>query len=180
MKIFRKALISFLFSLILVLPASAAGILPSFDEADFKNLANDFGGSNEALILAAYENSQSAGCKKLIDVALSTYGEDEAKVYIGKNENEFTETFLACGISSGNMSFWMIPYYIRYTLSFLIGIAGLLSVLMILVGAYYYIAGGISDDKEKGKTIIKFAIGGLILTSLAWILVNFLLLLITA
>ncbi|MFT7183959.1 MAG: hypothetical protein ACI9QC_000285 [Oceanicoccus sp.] len=60
------------------------------------------------------------------------------------------------------------------------GIAGLLSVLMILVGAYYYIAGGISDDKEKGKTIIKFAIGGLILTSLAWILVNFLLLLITA
>ncbi len=50
---------------------------------------------------------------------------------------------------------------------------------MILVGAYYYIAGGISEDKEKGKTIIKYAIGGFVLVLASWTLVNVLLLFLT-
>lgn len=86
---------------------------------------------------------------------------------------------MGCAIKSGYIKFWMVPYFIKYILEWVINLSGLISVLMILVGAYYYIWGGISDEKEKGKKVILYAIGGLILTSVAWFIVNVLLLAIT-
>ncbi len=73
----------------------------------------------------------------------------------------------------------MIPFFIRNALQFLINIAVLLCILTILIGAYYYIIGGVTDDKKKGKTIITYALGGLILTILSWTIVNILLLFLT-
>ena len=35
-------------------------------------------------------------------------------------------------------------------------------------------------DKEKGKTVIKYAIGGLVLSTLAWFIVNVILLAVTS
>ena len=64
-------------------------------------------------------------------------------------------------------------------LEWVINLAGLISVLMILVGAYFYIWGGLGDDKTKGKQVIMYAIGGLVLTTVAWFLVNVILLAIT-
>lgn len=91
-----------------------------------------------------------------------------------------SEDMMACALKSGNMSFWMIPFFVNNVLEFIIGLAGLIAVLMIMVGAYYYIAGGVTDDKEKGKTIIKYALGGFILVLVSWTLVNILLLFLTA
>ncbi len=156
MKILRNILISILFTL--SFGSNALALLPSIDE--------DLHGTFTA-----------KECKDFLDI---TYAIEDIREYMQDQSADDVDLILGCGIKSGNIEFWMVPYYLTHALSFLIGLAGLISVLMILVGAYFYIAGGISDDKEKGKTIIKYAIGGLILTTLSWILVNFILLLITS
>lgn len=158
MKIFRNALFFLLISFSLVAPAQA--LLPGIDE--------DLHGT-----FTAQE------CKDWLEVGVYSQ-EEKIKEYMADQSADDVDLILACGIKSGYIKFWMVPFYIKYALNFLIGLAGIISVLMILVGAYFYIAGGISDDKEKGKTVIKYAIFGLILTSLAWIVVNFILLLITS
>lgn len=112
---------------------------------------------------------------KKIDI-LST---EERNSSIAAN-NEQSNTILTCAIKTGNIKFWMVTFFIRNILQFAISLAGLISTLMIMVGAYYYMAGGLTDDKEKGKTIITYAIGGLILTTIAWVLVNIILLAVTS
>lgn len=92
---------------------------------------------------------------------------------------EDLRNLMGCAIKYGYVKAWMVTFYVGYILEFLLGIAGLISVLMILLGSYYYIAGGISDDKEKGKTIVQYAILGLVITSVSWILVNIVLLAVT-
>jgi hypothetical protein len=85
-----------------------------------------------------------------------------------------------CALKIGEIQFWMVPYFVIFALEFVIDLSGLIVVLMILVGAYYYIAGGLTDDKEKGKTIITHAIGGFILVLSSWIIVNIILLALTS
>ena len=110
--------------------------------------------------------------------------EDKAKAAMkaveGSDEKVAAEEFLACAIKTGNIQFWMVPYFVSFMLEFLLSIAALIAILMVIVGAYYYIAGGLTDDKEKGKTIIKYALGGLILTTLSWVIVNVILLALTS
>lgn len=106
--------------------------------------------------------------------------EDMLKEMLDVAEKEDIEAFLGCALKLGEIQFWMIPYFVVFILEFVIDLAALIVVLMILVGAYYYIAGGITDDKEKGKTIITYAIGGFVLVLTSWILVNILLLALTA
>lgn len=89
------------------------------------------------------------------------------------------QDFFACAIKTGNVKFWMVPYYVTFALQFLISLSGLISVLFVLIGAYYYIAGGLNEDKEKGKTIITYALGGFVLVTLAWVIVNAVLLILT-
>ncbi len=86
---------------------------------------------------------------------------------------------LACGLKSGNMHFWMVPYFVNYALEFVINVAGILVVLMIVVGGYFYIYGAVTEDKEKGKTIITYAIGGYVLVLTSWFIVNAVLLAVT-
>ncbi|MFA5855216.1 MAG: pilin [Candidatus Gracilibacteria bacterium] len=86
---------------------------------------------------------------------------------------------LGCAIQNGEVHFWMLPYFVKYILGFVVSLSGLVIVLMIIVGAYYYIAGGLTDDKEKGKTIIKYALYGFVLILCSWTLVNVLLLALT-
>lgn len=100
--------------------------------------------------------------------------------YLKEASSADTEWFLACALKTGNVTFAMIPYYIRFALDFLIQIIGLMIVAIIMVGAYYYIAGGVTDDKEKGKKIITYAIGGYALVLVSWVLVNVLLLALTS
>jgi hypothetical protein len=87
---------------------------------------------------------------------------------------------LGCAIKTALFKFWMVPYLITYILTFIISLASLISILMIMVGAYFYIAGGLNEDKEKGKNTIKYAIMGLVLTVLSWSIINLLLLAFTA
>lgn len=88
-------------------------------------------------------------------------------------------TILACAIMTGDVKMWMVPYFIRYVLEFIIGIAGLIAVGAIVYGGYLYLFAGISDDKDKGKNAIKNGVIGLVLTLVAWAVVNIVIALVT-
>lgn len=122
-------------------------------------------------------------CKAAIDLFETFRADDNPEEQLAQRfieaEDGVGQFLLSCAIKSGNIKFWMVPFFIRNILNFLIGLSGLISILMIMVGAYYYIAGGLTDDKEKGKKVITYAIGGLILTTLSWFIVNVILLAIT-
>jgi|GEM_PF-1702304 len=105
---------------------------------------------------------------------------DKIKAIIDTAEKSDIEAILGCALKSGEIQFWMVPYYAVFILEFVIELAGLLVVLMIMVGAYYYVAGGLTDDKEKGKKILTYAIGGFVLTLSSWIIVNIILLALTS
>lgn len=79
---------------------------------------------------------------------------------------------LGCGIKTGDIRLWMIPYYIRFILEFIIGLSGLISVGGIIYGGYLYLFAGISEDKDKGKKAIMYGVGGMVLTLVAWAIVN--------
>ena len=79
---------------------------------------------------------------------------------------------LACGINTGKISFWMIPYFVTYITNFLLGMSGIICVLFIVIGGYMYLVGGLTDDKEKGKQTITNALMGMGLALLAWTIVT--------
>lgn len=95
------------------------------------------------------------------------------------NKTVFDVDILGCGIKTGDIKLWMVPFYIRFFLEFVIGVAGLLAVAGLIYGGYLYLFAGISDDKDKGKNAIKNALIGLVLTLTAWAIVNIVIALVT-
>lgn len=89
-------------------------------------------------------------------------------VELSYNHNDI----LACAIKTGDIKFWMIPFYIRFILEFVIGIAGLIAVGFTVYGGYLYLVSGISEDKDAGKQAIRNGIIGLAVSLLAWAIVN--------
>ncbi len=82
------------------------------------------------------------------------------------------EMALTCGIKSGRIPLWLIPFYIVRVIDFLLLAGALISVLFIVIGGYHMIIGGFAEEKEKGKNTIKYALFGLVLTLLAYTIVN--------
>lgn len=87
---------------------------------------------------------------------------------------------LGCGIKTGQIRLWMIPYYIRYILEFVIQIGGLVAVGGIIYGGYLYLFAGVSEDKDKGKKAIMYSVAGIVVSLLAWAFVNILIAVVTA
>jgi len=87
---------------------------------------------------------------------------------------------MGCAIKTGDIKFWMVPYFVRYILEFIIGIAGLASVAGIVYGGYFYLFAGLSDDQQKGKNAIKNSIIALVLSLSAWAIVNIVISLVTS
>lgn len=87
-------------------------------------------------------------------------------------DNDIVNEVLGCAITTGQISLWMIPYYIRYILNLIIGLSGLVAMGAIIVGGYLYVFAGLSDDKDSGKKAIKNGFLGLIVVMLAWGVVN--------
>lgn len=94
--------------------------------------------------------------------------------YYFKNEAnaEARKALLSCAIKFGKIHLWMLPYFITGIVNFLIYISGTIAVLFVLLGGFWYMTGGLTDDKEKGKKTITYALMGLVITLLAWIIVN--------
>ncbi|PIR54781.1 hypothetical protein COU74_03470 [Candidatus Peregrinibacteria bacterium CG10_big_fil_rev_8_21_14_0_10_36_19] len=94
-------------------------------------------------------------------------------------QNVTSSDVLACGIRTGNIKLWMVPFYVRYILEFVIALSGLITVGSLVYGGYLYLFAGISDDKDKGKNALKNGVIGIVLTLSAWGIVNVFMALVT-
>lgn len=111
---------------------------------------------------------EDASCMTIIE---TVHRDEEVRAQYFENEESWN-LLLSCGIKTGNIHLWMLPFYITRIIEFLIGIAGLVSVLFIIIGGYLYAWGGLTEDKEKGKKAVMYALIGLAIAVLAWIIVN--------
>ena len=90
------------------------------------------------------------------------------------------KNLLACGIRIGEIHLWMIPYYMRFVLEFIIQISGLACVAATVYGGFLYLFAGVSEDKDKGKKAITYGVMGMVITFLAWGIVNIFIILLTS
>lgn len=78
---------------------------------------------------------------------------------------------LAQMIREGEITLRQIPCFIKYFSQTLIAIAGSLSVIFVMVGGYRYVLGA-DEAKDEAKRTITYALIGLAVSLLAWILVD--------
>ncbi len=86
---------------------------------------------------------------------------------------------LGCGIRTGQIRLWMVPFYMRYMLEFIIQISGLACVAATVYGGFLYLFAGVSEDKDKGKKAITYGVIGMVITFLAWGIVNIFIMFVT-
>lgn len=118
-------------------------------------------------------------CRKLMNI-IAMWRRDERDYLFGDRSHQFSDQgmsfvqsdVLACGIKTGDIKLWMVPYFVRQFLEFVIQLSGLIAVGGIIYGGYLYMFAGLTEDKEKGKKAIMYSIGGMILTMVAWAFVN--------
>lgn len=91
----------------------------------------------------------------------------------GDNRREKISKALGCAVKLGKIRLFMVPLFITFLIQFLLGIAGLVAVLFVVIGGYHYVVGGLIEEKEKGKTTIRNALMGLIVALSAWMVINF-------
>jgi len=58
-------------------------------------------------------------------------------------------------------------------IDFFLGIAGTISVIFVIIGAYQILFGSLQQNKSKGRDTIIAALGGFALSALAWFIVRF-------
>ncbi len=134
------------------------------------------------------ENNETVfACRGLMN-QVEAFDEDKKKeIFAGdwnvSHQGGFAYTaydILACGVKTGNIKLWMMPYYIRYILQFAIGLAGLIAVGGVVYGGYLYLFAGVSEDKDKGKKAIMYGVAGMVITMVAWAFVNIVLAVLTS
>jgi hypothetical protein len=93
---------------------------------------------------------------------------------ISDSERQFTDNdILACSIITGRIRTAYIPRFIVYSIELLTLLSGVLSLLFVILGGYFYLINSLSgSDVDKGKTYIRNAILGLSLSLSAWAIVN--------
>ena len=117
-----------------------------------------------------------AACKtKLTELFVSS---DPKSSITGDWKNEGMN-ILACGIKTGQIKLWMVPFYIRYMLEFIIQISGLACVAATVYGGFLYLFAGVSEDKDKGKKAMTYGVMGMVITFLAWGIVNIFIMFVT-
>ena len=91
-------------------------------------------GVSDCKTVMNYVNTHSGAVKKFFTNADNEdFGFDTGAGGVA-DENDI----LGCGIKTGDIKLWMIPYYIRYVLEFIIQISGLVAVGGIMYGGYLY------------------------------------------
>ncbi len=133
------------------------------------------------------QNLSDMECLSFLNDLFGTISTEDIVQRLGQGESievdgiSFDQsTILSCAIKSGKIKYWMLGFLIKDIIDFMVRVGALLSVLMIIVGGYYYMTGSLSDDKEKGKNTIQYAIIGLVISLLSWTVANLILLLVTS
>lgn len=151
---------------------------------DYSDASKEAQNASNAYTAAEIAGEDSAALKKAYDESAKKAKEAQAKAGVSDLTNPedlaTQNDILGCAIKTGRISLQMIPYFITYISNFLLSIVGLISVLFIVLGGYQYVAGGLTDKKEKGKEYIKHALMGMAIAILAWIIVNTIITIVTS
>lgn len=75
-------------------------------------------------------------------------------------------------IASGNIELTDVPLFLLYIIEFLIYLAGAFALISIMIGGYQYIIGAITESKDAGKKRITNSIIGFAIATLAYIIVD--------
>lgn len=76
-------------------------------------------------------------------------------------------------LEKGDCHLSQIPAFILYISNYLVGLAGTVTLVMVMYGSYLYILGGINDsNKGKGMKAITNALMGFAVTLLAYVIVK--------
>ena len=84
-----------------------------------------------------------------------------------------------CDFQTGDMKFSCVPNYIQYLIEVIIALAGTIAVIFVMIGGFKYVFSGVSDDKEAGKETITNALIGLVIAGLSWVIVTWVVSLLT-
>lgn len=105
--------------------------------------------------------------------AQSGLGDSEFEGVIPTLENENPAiSSLAGRIQTGTVEVTDVLYFIVMLIDLVSALAGAVCVLMLLYGGYQYMISGLNDDKESAKKTLRYAITGLVITFLAYLIVN--------
>ena len=106
-------------------------------------------------------------------------GLDKSDVVGAGNADNMTKAQF-CGIRTGHIPLWLIPFYIVKAVDFLLLMSGLISVLFIIIGGYRWIIMTYADEKDSGKKTITHAIIGLVVSLLSYLITNLVLYLLSS
>lgn len=118
----------------------------------------------QTTILPKAESTTGFDCDNLLD-----YFAEYGKFMLPEDD---TIPTLGCAIQTGRISIAMVPYFIKYFSNYLLGLVSIIALLFVVIGGFLYTLGGLSQQKEKGKTFIMNAIIGMVIAFLAWTIVN--------
>jgi len=166
------------------------GVIPSVDKTTAESAHNEASKSYEEAASKVFDEAGSPkeceagglheGSQVCQDYLAAEKAYDETQTAVNetadlKPEPNDRDRLLGCAITSGRISLRMIPFFVTYIANFLLAMSGLIATLFVVVGGYYYIYGGLTDQKEKGKKTIINALWGISLASLSWVLINIIL-----
>ncbi len=96
------------------------------------------------------------------------YAQERSLTILPKADESLVEK-----LQSGNLHLSDLPLFIASFIEVAIIFAGIIAFLMILVGGYQYIIGGVySDMRESGKNTLIYAVSGFILAMLSYAIVT--------
>lgn len=75
-------------------------------------------------------------------------------------------------LRNGNVHIDDIPLAIKSVIDFLMGIAGTISIIFIIIWAYQILFWSLEQDKTKGKETIISALWGFALAALSWLIIK--------
>lgn len=90
-----------------------------------------------------------------------------------QGDRNMLSSILGCAVKTGRIRLYMMPFFITYLIQFLLSLAGLIAVLFVVYGGFKYTVGGLVEDKESGKKVIKNALIGLVVALSSWMVINF-------
>jgi len=81
------------------------------------------------------------------------------------------------GLDNNDLRTWEvwlddIPVAIKSAIDFFLSIAGTISVIFIIIGAYKILFGSLQQDKTKWRDTIIMALWGFALAALAWVIIQ--------
>ena len=72
-------------------------------------------------------------------------------------------------IKNGNLELRHLPEILIHWIDYVAAIAGSIAVIMIVVGGIQYAIGSVSDEKERGKKTLMYALVGVFVVFVSWL-----------